>query len=550
MKTSLPAPSTTLVWMVALVVALFGLGHSGILDNNEGLYAEIAREMLVANDWRSWVIPHLNGLPYMEKPPLLYWLTGLSFAVFGINEWAARLVPALSALACVAMLLRFGRATGHAAAGRLAALIFISGAGVVAMSRLLMFDMLLTACVTGALLSTWIFLQKGRAADLRWAYVALALAVLTKGLVTLALAGLVILASLLLAVQAPFWRSLRALLKPSALLLFLVLAAPWHIAADLVEPSFSWFYFHNEHVLRFLGKREPHDYYGGPWWYYLPRMLIYLFPWTMLALLRFTPLRGGDDASLRRFLFAAWLLPLIFFSVSSAKANYYLVAVMPFLAMHLALTVVQRDWRDHWLRLAPALVLTLLCAVLAWVAFHRTMPDRVGVVGFSDQQFLVRTFAGAAILGVLLVLLAWRRPTWVVLPMLSVALWLGGSMALALDARQDWISCRTLAREIQHSAPEREVILYRDFEKASSLAFYLQRPLRVVESISADLHWGSRLRPNEMILSQSQLQSLVATQKLVLVVTDEHRPRFEASPLASQFKALSRRGNVSAFVNQ
>lgn len=549
MKTSLPAPSTTLVWMVALLVTLAGLGHFGILDNNEGLYAEIAREMLVADDWRFWVIPHLNGLPYMEKPPLLYWLTALSFAVFGINEWAARLVPALSALACVGMLLRFGRASGHAAAGRLAALIFISGAGVLAMSRLLMFDMLLTACLTGALLSAWIFLQKGRAADLRLAYVALALAVLTKGLVTLALAGLVILASLLFALKAPFWRSLRALLKPSGLLLFLMLAAPWHILADLVEPDFSWFYFHNEHVLRFLGKRQPHDYYGGPWWYYLPRMLIYLFPWSLLALLRFTPLRGSDDASLRRFLFAAWLLPLIFFSVSSAKANYYLVAVMPFLAMHLALIVVQREWSAHWLRLAPAVLLTGLCVLLAWVAFNKPMPHKVDIVGFSEQQFLVRMFAGAAILGALMVLLAWRRPAWVVLPLLSVSLWFGGSMALALESMQDWVSCRNLARELQQSVPDREVVLYRDFEKKSSLAFYLQRPLRVVESISADLHWGNRLRSNDVIISQAQLTRLIQQEKLVLVLTDEHRPSFEASPWSAQFKPLSRRGDVTAYVN-
>src|ERR1039457_1241108 len=70
-----------LVWITALGFVLGGLGSFGILDNNEGLYAEIAREMLASHDWRQWVIPHLNGLPYMEKPPLLYWLTALSFAL-------------------------------------------------------------------------------------------------------------------------------------------------------------------------------------------------------------------------------------------------------------------------------------------------------------------------------------------------------------------------------------------------------------------------------------------------------------------------------------
>ena len=76
-----------LVWVAALGFVLTALGGYGILDNNEGLYAEIPREMLASHDWRHWVIPHLNGLPYMEKPPLLYWLTALSFSLFGITEW-------------------------------------------------------------------------------------------------------------------------------------------------------------------------------------------------------------------------------------------------------------------------------------------------------------------------------------------------------------------------------------------------------------------------------------------------------------------------------
>src|SRR5215210_3885824 len=106
-----------LVWIAALVFIFAGLGSAGILDNNEGLYAEIPREMLASHDWRRWIIPHLNGLPYMEKPPLLYWLTALSFALFGESEWSARAVPALSSLACVALLLWFGRAVSRPHAG-------------------------------------------------------------------------------------------------------------------------------------------------------------------------------------------------------------------------------------------------------------------------------------------------------------------------------------------------------------------------------------------------------------------------------------------------
>ena len=90
-----------LVWGIVCYFVSFKLGSYPILDNNEGLYAEIPREMLRSGDWRQWIIPHLNGLPYMEKPPLLYWLTALCFAVFGESEWVARLVPVFSRVGCV-----------------------------------------------------------------------------------------------------------------------------------------------------------------------------------------------------------------------------------------------------------------------------------------------------------------------------------------------------------------------------------------------------------------------------------------------------------------
>jgi hypothetical protein len=268
-----------------------------------------------------------------------------------------------------------------------------------------------------------------------------------------------------------------------------------------------------------------------------------------LIVLRLAPLRGGDDASLRRFLLLAWLLPLLFFSVSTAKANYYLVAVMPFAALHLALTVVQRDWTSRWLRLMPAFAIAILCALLAWVAFNRDMPHKVNIAGYTEQEFLIRMFAGAALLGLVLLVLAFKRPTWVVLPLLAVSLWFGGSLLLALEAMQDTVSCRKLATVLAQQAPGREVLLYRDFEKKSSLAYYLERPLRVVDSVSADLHWGNRLRKNDLLIDSARFSQQVEGKPMALVVTDEHRPSFESSPLAQGFKPMFRLGNVSVYTN-
>ena len=390
------------VWLVAFGFVVFGLGSFAILDNNEGLYAEIPREMLASRDWRMWIIPHLNGLPYMEKPPLLYWLTAFSFALLGESEWSARLVPALSSLACVAMLVWFGNAVRRPLAGRLAALVFVTGLGVTAMSHVLMFDMLLTALLAAAFMYAYRSVTEQDARMLRRAYAALALALLAKGLVALVLFGLVMGAFTLANARSAgqFFRAMGHWFAPGAMLVLCIIAAPWHIAASLTEPVFAWFYFINEHVLRFLGKREPHDYYAGAWWYYLPRMAIYLFPWSFLLPCLLARARGQFDeneqfdqplrGALTRFLWLAWLVPLVFFSFSSAKANYYLVAVMPFAAFHLAVALEQRNFLQGFVRTVPGLLIGLLAGLGGVALALRTggqTPEQLVVWGLSQTRF-------------------------------------------------------------------------------------------------------------------------------------------------------------------
>jgi 4-amino-4-deoxy-L-arabinose transferase-like glycosyltransferase len=486
----------------------------------------------------------------MEKPPLLYWLTAMSFALFGYVEWAARVAPALSSLACVTLLCWFGRRTGHEQEGRLAALIFASGIGVLAMSRVLMFDMLLTAFLTAAQFNAWLFLKLGRRASLRWAYAALALAVLTKGLVAVVLFSMVLLGALLVVRQAGFWRSLWTMLDPVALLIFAALVLPWHVAASSVEPIFAWFYFYNEHVLRFLGKREPYDYYGGPWWYYLPRMVIYLFPWCFMLLLRFAPPAGPPaERDLRGFLLLAWLLPLVFFSASGAKANYYLVAVMPFAALHLALMVCQRDWRHSPVRMLPPTMIGIACVLLAMVAMTRSLPAGIVIRGLDANTFLVYMFGGAGLLAGALAVLAWKRAAWSLVANVLLSLWFAAAMGLVLSAMEPTLSSRALAQNLQKEHASRPVYIFHDFERKSSLAFYLAQPIRVVESVSADLYWGNRLRINDIMVSAAQFKAAASRRPLVLVVTDEYHAQFLAWDVARSMRLANSIGNVRVYVN-
>jgi 4-amino-4-deoxy-L-arabinose transferase-like glycosyltransferase len=544
-----------LVWLAAIGFVLLGLGSTGILDNNEGLYAEIPREMLASGDWKYWIIPHLNGLPYMEKPPLLYWLTALSFAVFGESEWSARAVPALSSLACVAMLLWFGRAVYRPQAGRLAALMFVSGIGVAAMSRVLMFDMLLTALLSAALMCAYRYAAENKVRFIRWSYGFLALALLAKGFVALVLYGLVIgifqlsmhrsVKQILHAV--PKWFELRALL------IFLAIALPWHIAASLTEPVFAWFYFINEHVLRFLGKREPHDYYAGPWWYYLPRMAIYLFPWSFLLICAWGRAQtepDQDSVRLQRFLLPAWLAPLVFFSISGAKANYYLVAVMPFAALHLAVALENRGFLRPPRRGVPGLLIALIAIAFAVAVAVAGMQSglHMTVAGMLPREFTLWTLAGLALLAGAGAVAA-RLHAVGVLAYLPLSLWSAGALWLVLSAMEPLASTRPVAAVLQRDLPQHTVYLYREFEQKSSLPFYLKKTVPVIESRSNDLFWGNKLRDNRIVLSAEQFSARMAVQPVAVVVADRHLKDFKESPFFKGFKAEKRVGETTVWFN-
>lgn len=548
-----PAIPAWLVWMAALVLVLGGIGSFGILDNNEGLYAEIPREMLASGDWRLWIIPHLNGLPYMEKPPLLYWLTALSFALFGESEWAARLVPALSSLSCVGMLLWFGRTTGHRTAGKLAALMFVSGLGVMAMSHVLMFDMLLTALLTAALMFAYRSIAEQRPALLRWSYAFLAGAVLAKGFVALVLFGLVAVAFTALRRQGigDFLRGCATWFDWRALLVFFAIAVPWHVAASLTEPIFAWFYFINEHVLRFLGKREPHDYYAGAWWYYLPRMAIYLFPWSFFiipVLLRRVPSR--EEGGLKCFLFLAWLMPLLFFSVSSAKANYYLVAVMPFAAFHLALAIEERQWLQRRGRALPGILIAILASIFLATVIVRGIGSNqaMRLMGLPLREFVTVALAAALVLALAASMFAYRFERIGILAYLALPLWTGAILVSTLQAMEPAISTKQLAQYLQRDLPGRTVYLYRNFEEQSSLPFYLRHPVQIVDAHSNDLFWGDRLRKNDIIIGTERFMQDMGKQPVAIVVLQRQLTDFRKA-FPSGFAAEKRIGDSVVFHN-
>ena len=245
-------PQLTVHILLALSLLLFfvKLGMP-FLDPDEGLYATIAHEMLSRGDW---IIPHMNGLPYLEKPPLYFWLTALTFQLFGLSEWATRLWSALAALGTVLLTWRIGRRLYGRRAGLLAGLVIATVVGNTLYVRKASTDQLFVFCLT---LAMYGFLRDAERADRGRArfllfYLGAALAVLAKGFIGVVFPVLIVGLGMAV-VRRLSWRELN-LVRGAAL--FAVVAVPWHALVLWRSPRLFDFYVVDNHILRFLARRR------------------------------------------------------------------------------------------------------------------------------------------------------------------------------------------------------------------------------------------------------------------------------------------------------
>ena len=519
---------------VALVLAV-GMDHP-LQDDNEGLYAAVAREMLASH---SWTVPTLDGVPYLEKPPMLYWLTALSYSVFGVSELSTRAVPVLGLVLSFFAIAWFAWREWGERTAMLAVCIAAASPLFLGMGRMLMFDGLFTGFYTWALVAMYEALV--RDAGRRWmllAAAALAAAVLTKGLVAIVFVGSIGLALALAAPLETRRERLRRLFDPAAIALFAAIAVPWHVLAWRAEPTFGWFYFVNEHFLRFLDLREPHDYYHGPIWYYLPRIFASMLPWSMLAL---APARNvDDDPAARRFLWLAFLAPLLFFSLSSAKANYYMVVTLPGAALLLARKI---ERIGHGLALAAV--------PLTWIAIF-------GAAGIAGARLAAPAQwpPGAAMLVQAALLLASaslmlvfaRRPLAAMMMSAAVAIPFAALLSDYVKANESTFSGRRMAGEIDARGLDR-VFLYRDYEAMSALPFYLGRRVGIIDPNSNELEYGIHLAPDAARFpSLAQFLASRPAQDEAIVVADSRRHEFLATPLASLLRPVYRSGKLVLYV--
>lgn len=316
----------------AIITATYlsGAAYCPLVEPDETRYAELAREMLVLNDW---ITPHLNFVKYFEKPPLVYWVSALAYRVLGTNEFAARLPSLLAAFGGMAFTAVLAGSMYGRPEALLAVLIVATAPLYALLAQTLTLDMALTFFVTMAFAAVWLGYERR---DRRWyrvAWVAVAGGALVKGPVTAILVGAPAIAFLLMQGGRP---ALRAMADPCGLALAAAVALPWFVLVSWRNPDFLRYFIVDQHVRRYLWSGE----HGEPFWFFLALLPGVCFPWGLLPILDpqlWWKHRSWRDWGVGTRLLLLWMVSTVgFFSLSASKLIPYILPALPPLAILLA----------------------------------------------------------------------------------------------------------------------------------------------------------------------------------------------------------------------
>ena len=558
------------LWLVVYAAALFS---PPLLDDADATHASAARNMLLTHDF---VTLRVDGVRYLEKAPLPYWLAAAAFRAFGVNAFAVHLPQALGVLGLALLAYSWARGNRDAQTGLYAGLAVLTSAGTFLFTRIFIPEVLLSFFLAGALFAFRRALEKRGSHAIYAASLLLALAVLTKGLIAIVFFLGTVMLYLLCTGQWRQWRQLRPF---SGTLLFFAVAAPWHVLAGLRNTGayhghgFFWFYFVNEHFLRFLGRRIPHDYNKLPGSLFWALHLAWLFPWSLFLpaalvaawqrrthwkLLRTTE---QGRSLLLLAIFAA--LVLVFFSISTNQEYYTFPAYLPLSVLIAAgLRSAEQDARLRgWVAGGQIAFLLLGAAIasalLAGLWSSRNLPYSadigellahrgVGDYTLSMSHFFDLTGPSFAALRLpsLLAALAFaagpaialllRRHGWTVSGTVATAFTSAVFLVaahLALIRFAPMLSSAALARDFSDAQkdgsiePGSRLLLYGDQAYGSSLPFYTAKTLPLVEGRTTSMWFGSTFKdaPPIFLSNADLLATWGRGQRKVLFVPAEER---------------------------
>jgi 4-amino-4-deoxy-L-arabinose transferase-like glycosyltransferase len=453
----------------------FGLAYFGLVGADEPRYAQVAREMLARHDW---ITPTLGGKPWLEKPPLYYWQAMVAYSIFGVSDWAARLPSAADATFMVVAIYLFLKRfrPGFQLDG---ALMTASAAGVIGFARAASTDMPLTAMFAIALLAWYAWYETGSKRYLGLFYACLALGALAKGPVAPFLAAVIIV---VFAAAKNDYGLVWSTLWIPGIVLFVVVALPWHVAVQIQNPDFFRVFILQHNLARFGTNLYHHP---EPFWYYVPVVLLGLIPWTVFVVAALVEtirvwlterrqMLVSEDA-LNVFLMIWLAVPVVFFSLSQSKLPGYIVPALPAGTLLLAEYVRRRATVGE----SPNIFVTILHSMVAAtpvvsalmiqyiVLQHRLPWGKAAAISFI--------FAAVLAIGIAATLRAkLGHEALRFVTLVPVVLAVAAVLRLGSPALDSTLSVRPLANEISHleNKPLPLAVAHVSRETEFGLAFY------------------------------------------------------------------------------
>jgi 4-amino-4-deoxy-L-arabinose transferase-like glycosyltransferase len=553
--------------LIAGSVYLSGtISPPSLQDDVDAVQAQISRTMLVSGDW---VTARLDGVAYLEKPPLIYWLMAGSYKIFGVHDWAARLPIALFCIGLCLLTAAFGVWAFGRRSGFYAGVVMATCVGLYLFTRVLIPDVILTFTIT---LAMWALLRITDDAETRprlWAFLlaaSLGVGLLLKSLIGVLFpiaAGVIYLFLTKQLFERRTWKRLHPF---SGLLVILLIAVPWHVLATLRNPpyfslsmhsgpgeyhGFLWFFFINEQLLRFLNLRYPRDYNTVPrLWFWLFH-LAWLFPWSAylpaVAKLSFKPV---DRAGRARLLALCWIGFILVFFTFSTTQEYYSMPCYPALALLLGSAMAAES---KWIRRGTA-VLTAIAAIAAAAAIaililvrHVPTPgdifsaliahpsaytlslghmEDLTLQSFAYLRAPLILAAAAFLIGTLGTFRAPAKRAFVCVTLMMLLFFQAARLALIVFEPD--LSSKPLAEAILH-APDGKLIVDRHYYTFSSVFFYTNRTGLLLNGRKLNLSYGS-YAPDapDPFIDDAQFKELWSTpQRYYLVANDFALRRLE-----------------------
>lgn len=538
-----------LIGIFVLAVFYLYLGHIGsyhLMDPDEGRYNQIPHEMLLRGDF---ITPHLNGVEYFEKPAFQYWFTAIMMKIFGVTEFAGRILPALSGIGCVFLAGYLGKMMYTPRVGLLSAGILATSCLNLVVSSINILDMALTLFMTACMVFFYAFERTEKRKWLLAFYLAMGLGVLTKGLVAIILPFGILFWYALITKR---FRLFLQLFYIPGILLFLVVTVPWFYLVCQANHDFFYFFFVREHFLRFTTKM--HDRFQ-PWWFFIPFVIIGMLPWTGFIFSLFSKKGVIRQTSSERnrfdiiYLLLWFFIIFIFYSISDSKLVPYIMPCWMPLSILIAASFKRfeetNSWLGHSFLINSILCLAFVGALVGYVLMsnYLSLDEFIAEGGLLTAALFIGTFAA---------IFVWRKTHRFRCTATTLCI-MGFFFGFGLHQVQEQVhnnqSAYYVSQKINALQPQDALIVnYGDFYHG--IPYYTNQRVALAD-FKGELEFGSEHPSGQgWFFDGQQLNDLWNSQKrIIIVVKDKYKDKC-LNVLTTPAKQTITEGSYTIFVNK